>query len=191
MPGGRRNPHEFGGCAPDSEVSSGCGVVFSTSYRRRDCPRPPDGGRSRHVRARGAARLLVEPIRTSWRRRWSSKTSWPAARAMSTIGGERQVDAGSRLMKSAQRVLKAQKKAGGREGVQAKHDREEEARKEGRGGLGLGRGRGRAPCISRNCRRTSWIWCSGNCTPGTWLVRRASRAPGATQRGIRSGGTRA
>jgi hypothetical protein len=61
---------------------------------------------------------------------------------MSTIGGERQVDAGSRLLKSAQRVLKAQKKAGGREGVQAKHDREEEARKEGRGGLGLGRGRG-------------------------------------------------
>jgi hypothetical protein len=34
-----------------------------------------------------------------------------AARGMSTIGGERQVDAGSRLMKSAQRVLKAQKKA--------------------------------------------------------------------------------
>lgn len=110
MPGGRRNPHEFGGCAPDSEV-----YVDWEFYPRLRIGAAIARGHPTEV-AVAMSELAV--LLDCW---WNQldklakemvfEDVMAAARAMSTIGGERQVDAGSRLLKSAQRVLKAQKKA--------------------------------------------------------------------------------
>jgi hypothetical protein len=110
MPGGRRNPHEFGGCAPDSEV-----FVDVELYSRLRIGAAIARGHPTEV-AVAMSELAV--LLDCW---WNQldklakemvfEDVMAAARGMSTIGGERQVDAGSRLMKSAQRVLKAQKKA--------------------------------------------------------------------------------
>ena len=110
MPGGRRNPHEFGGCAPDSEV-----FVDVELYSRLRIGAAIARGHPTEV-AVAMSELAV--LLDCW---WNQSDKlakemvfedvMAAARGMSTIGGERQVDAGSRLMKSAQRVLKAQKKA--------------------------------------------------------------------------------
>ena len=114
MPGGRRNPHEFGGGA---QLSDSDACLTAEKYRRLRIGAAIARGQPTEVAiAFAELSVLLDDWWFDW---WSEKDArelifedvMAAARAMATIGGQRELDAGSRLLKSAQRVLKAQKKS--------------------------------------------------------------------------------
>ena len=114
MPGGRRNPHEFGGGA---QLSDSDACLTAEKYRRLRIGAAIARGQPTEVAvAFSELSVLLDDWWSDWRsekdaRELIFEDLMAAARAMATIGGERQLDAGSRLLKSAQRVLKAQKKS--------------------------------------------------------------------------------
>ena len=114
MPGGRRNPHEFGGGA---QLSDSDACLTAEKYRRLRIGAAIARGQPTEVAvAFSELAVLLDDWWSDWRsekdaRELIFEDLMAAARAMATIGGQRQLDAGSRLLKSAQRVLKAQKKS--------------------------------------------------------------------------------
>lgn len=114
MPGGRRNPHEFGGSA---QLSDSDACLTAEKYRRLRIGAAIARGQPTEVAvAFSELSVLLDDWWSDWRsekdaRELIFEDLMAAARAMATIGGQRQLDAGSRLLKSAQRVLKAQKKS--------------------------------------------------------------------------------
>ena len=114
MPGGRRNPHEFGGGA---QLSDSDACLTAEKYRRLRIGAAIARGQPTEVAvAFSELSVLLDDWWSDWRsekdaRELIFEDVMAAARAMATIGGQRELDAGSRLLKSAQRVLKAQKKS--------------------------------------------------------------------------------